>query len=274
MASPAAIPISLGNGDYSAAPEIWDRICSTLARYKRLYVFADFDGTLSELVDVPSNATLDKKAEHALRRLCAEPRVSVAVISGRSVDDVASRIGMPVTYAGDHGLEIHAADVEFIVPEAGSVRKKLPELCNRLRERLQDAPGAVVETKRLTASVHFRQVASELIPGIADVVQECVSGTEFAVRRGNCVLEVRPRVSWTKGDAVSWILARHAAVPGQALCIGDDDTDEDMFCQVPEAINIRVTTDETVSTAAPYCVSRRDVARVLHGVADVAEAIR
>jgi trehalose-phosphatase len=231
--------MSLGNGDYSAAPEIWDSICTTLARHKRLFVFADFDGTLSELVDVPSSATLDRSAELALRRLCTEPRVSVAVISGRSVDDVASRIGMPITYAGDHGLEIHGTSVEFVVPEADSLRKKLPELCNRLRERVQDTPGAVVEAKRFTASVHFRQVANELVPRLSDAVLQCVSGTDFDVRRGNCVLEVRPRVKWTKGDAVAWVLNRNHAVAEQALCIGDDDTDEDMFRHVLDGINIR-----------------------------------
>jgi trehalose 6-phosphate phosphatase len=237
-------------------------------------VFADFDGTLSEFVDVPSSATLDKGAEHALRRLCAEPRLSVAVISGRSVDDVASRIGLPITYAGDHGLEIHSSDVEFMVPEADALRKKLPELCNRIREHVQKTPGAVVEAKRLTASVHFRQVPSEHIPELANVVRECVIGTAFEVRRGNCVLEVRPRVKWTKGDAVAWILNRNRAIAEQALCIGDDDTDEDMFRRVPEAFNIRVTSNETLSTAASYCVARSEVARVLNGVADVAEAIR
>jgi trehalose-phosphatase len=239
-----------------------------------LYVFADFDGTLSELVDVPSSATLDKSAEHALRRLCAEPRLSVTVISGRSVDDVAARIGLPITYAGDHGLQIHASDVEFMVPEADALRKKLPELCNRLRDRVQNTPGAVVEAKRLTASVHFRQVANEHVPLLANLVQECVVGTAFEVRHGHCVLEVRPRVKWTKGDAVAWILNRNRAIAEQALCIGDDDTDEDMFRRVPEAFNIRVTNNESVSTVASYCVSRADVAGVLNGVADVAEAIR
>jgi trehalose 6-phosphate phosphatase len=269
----AAIPRNIGTGDWSAAPEVWEGICSALVQYKRLFVFADFDGTLSQLVEVPSKAVLDPDAEWALRRLSAEPRVSVAVISGRSVDDVAGRIGLPIMYAGDYGLEIHAPDVQFTVPEADSVRRKLPELCNRIREGIQHVPGALVEAKHLTASVHFRQVDSDLVPGLLDLVRNCVAGTAFEVRRGKCAFEVRPRVDWTTGDAVSWMLRRNSAVPEQAICFGDDETDEDMFRQVSGAVRIRVTDGQTISTAAPYCVLRDDLGRVLNGIADVAEAI-
>src|SRR5688572_17504698 len=112
------VPMNIGSGDCRTAPELWDRICSAFVEHRRLFVFADFDGTLSELVDVPSKAVPDPETDRALRRLLRRRRVSVAVISGRSVADVAARVGLPLVYAGDHGLEIHAPDFEFIHPEA------------------------------------------------------------------------------------------------------------------------------------------------------------
>jgi trehalose-phosphatase len=272
--APATFPRNIGAGEWSEAPDVWEGICSALAQYRRLYVFADFDGTLSQLVEVPSKAVLDPHAERALRRLSAEARVSLAVISGRSVDDVASRIGLPIAYAGDYGLEIHTPDIDFTVPDAHSARRKLPELCNRIREATQHISGTLVEAKHFTASVHFRQVASHLVPGLLDIVRNCVLGSEFEIRPGTYALEVKPRVDWSKGDAVSWLLSRYSAVPEQAVCIGDDETDEDMFRKLTGAVRIRVTNGtETVSTVAPYCVRRDDLGQVLNGIADVAEAI-
>ena len=269
----AAIPVDLGSGAPSEAPEIWDGLCSALVNYGKLHIFADFDGTLSDLVDVPNLATLDPRAEGALRRLHRNPRVSLCIVSGRSVDDVASRIPLPVTFAGDHGLEIHAPDMEYIVPEAQVLRRLLLELCNRIREQIQDVPGALMEAKRFTASVHYRQVDSKAVPAILDAIRRCLAGTDFDVRSGSCVFEIYPRVDWGKGDAVSWLLNRQGGVPEQAVCIGDDESDESMFRKHPNSVNVRVINGNGSPTAAQYCIHRSGIASLLNGIADVAEAI-
>lgn len=234
-------------------------------------LFVDFDGTLSPLVEAPSEARLDPAAENSLRRLVGLREVAVAVISGRSVNDVASRVGLPITYAGDHGLQIRSPALDFTVPEADALRRELPGLCNEIRERISDTPGALVELKRLTASVHFRQVREERVPGLLRVVEDVAGGTGFEVRKGNCVFEVRPRTNWTKGEAVAWLLRRDGAVPEQAICVGDDETDEDMFRRNPTAVNIRVAEQPGVNTAASYVIRRKDVASVLNCVGDAAE---
>jgi trehalose-phosphatase len=273
MAAAAAIPMNLGSGAPSEAPEIWDSLCSALVTYGRLHIFADFDGTLSNLVEVPNLATLDPRAEGALRRLHHNPRVSLCIVSGRSVDDVASRIPLPVTFAGDHGIEIHAPDMEYIVPEAQVLRRTLLEMCNHIRQEVQGIPGALVEAKRFTASVHYRQVDSQAVPAILAAIRECLVDTQFDVRNGKCVFEIYPRVDWGKGDAVSWLLHRQSASPEQAVCIGDDETDEHMFRKHPDAVNVRVIDRPGISTAARYCIHRNGVASLLNGIADIAEAI-
>jgi trehalose 6-phosphate phosphatase len=265
------MPIHLDSGECRTAPELWDRICSAFVQHRRLFVFADFDGTLSELVDVPSKAVPDPETGRALRRLLQRRRVSVAVISGRSVADVAGRVGLPLVFAGDHGLHIHAPDFDFVHPEAEAFRKQLGELSNQIRQSLQHVSGALVEAKTFSASVHYRHVPPENVAAVREAVSERLEGSAFELREGHCVFEVRPRLKWDKGDAVAWLLQRSGAEPEQAICIGDDQTDEDMFRRVPDAVTIRVSSDYSETTAAAYILSRTAVAEFLHGLADVAE---
>jgi trehalose-phosphatase len=249
--------------------EIWDRICSAIERYRRIFLFLDFDGTLSEIVEVPSAAKIDCDALAALQRLASDRTVTVTVLSGRSISDVAARVGLPVIYGGDHGLEIHAPDIEFIAPGAEAVRLALPAECNRIRQAIRHIPGAFVETKHLSASVHFRQAAPEHVPALTDIVLRCMDASRFEVRTGNCVLELRPRLNWNKGDAVQWVLERYRAVADQAICIGDDDTDEDMFRRLPGAVNIRVLNGPISTTSAQYCITQPEVPGLLHGILEV-----
>jgi len=148
----------------------------------------------------------------------------MAVLSGRSVSDVADRVGLPLIYGGDHGLEIHGSDFEFIVPGASEVRLEIPALCNEMRRKTQHVPGALIEAKRFTLSVHYRQVAPDRVPEILEICRQSVDTSRFELRDGHCVVEIRPRVNWGKGDAVQWILDRNHASPEQAICIGDDET--------------------------------------------------
>ena len=60
-----------------------------------------------------------------------------------------------------------------------------------------------------------------------------IDAGRLSLRTGKAVLEIRPRVEWTKGEAVRWILEQvrveRPAASTLALYIGDDDTDEDAF---------------------------------------------
>jgi trehalose-phosphatase len=80
-------------------------------------------------------------------------------------------------------------------------------------------------------------------------------------------------VNWGKGEAVRWILDRHHASPEQAICIGDDETDEDMFRRVPTAVNVRIMKPRVSMSAARYCLSRNEVPAFLEGLIDVIQGL-
>src|SRR5438270_14049921 len=68
-------------------------------------IFCDFDGTLSEIVDRPADARPVDGASECLSRLALRFQV-VAVISGRSLEDLRSRFPPEgVLLAGSYGRE-------------------------------------------------------------------------------------------------------------------------------------------------------------------------
>ena len=69
-----------------------NRELDALARAPALLVAADFDGTLAPIVPQPWMARADPAAVRALRALAELPRTHVAIISGRSLADLAAQL--------------------------------------------------------------------------------------------------------------------------------------------------------------------------------------
>jgi trehalose-phosphatase len=165
--------------------------------------------------------------------------------------DLARRLDLDVLLAANHGLEIGGRGLSFQNEQAESRRGVLHRMCGQLARVLTGIPGAWVEDKGLTASVHFRGVEDSRKDEMASLVHSIVAADRdgLEVRKGNQVLEILPRVEWNKGSAVRWILDRRQGV-GTAFCyLGDDVTDEDVFRSM-EGITIRV--GEEGPTAARF----------------------
>jgi trehalose-phosphatase len=177
----------------------------------------------------------------------------VAIISGRALPDLRERVRMDeIIYAGNHGLEITGPGLHFVEPTAAERVEALEELARHLQVRLRPIPGVEVESKVLTASIHFRRASPNRLPEIHKIVQVALNPVVhlFQVTQGWEVFEIRPRVNWHKGLAVRWIreaLGRRSALP---LYIGDDLTDEDAFRALPEGITVSV--GRSKGTCAQY----------------------
>jgi len=266
-------PTTLTPADCRQASEVWDQICQVLSVTGHLFLFSDFDGTLARITPVPADAAIEPLALAALKKLTDEKHVTIAILSGRSVPDVANRVGLPVIYGGDHGLEIHGPDFNFVTPGAEAARRTLLAFCNDIRKKTAEIPGTLVEVKSYTASVHYRQVPPDLVPELSLIVRSSVDPARFEVRDGHSVFEIRPRVNWGKGEAVRWILDRYHAADDQAICLGDDETDEDMFQSVRTGVNIRVNRPPETKTSAQYCMNQEHVYAFLEGLRDLVQGV-
>lgn len=133
-------------------------------------VFLDYDGTLSPIVPRPEDAVLSPAMQAVLLQLSG--RCPVAVVSGRDLADVRSRVGVRgIAYAGSHGYDFVTADGgEWRHPEGERFIPLLDRVEAALSEALANIPGAQIERKRFSLSAHFRRVATSDLPEFQRVV--------------------------------------------------------------------------------------------------------
>ncbi len=203
-----------------------------------LFIFLDYDGTLSPIVNRPRDAVLPKRTQRVIQELARSFDCKVAVISGRELSDVKKRVGVEgIVYAGNHGLEIEGPQIRFKSFAPPRWRAFINRLYLTLSQRFATVPGVIVENKGLTLSVHYRLVPEEGRADVKTIFHETLIvpavKNKVSIRTGKCVLEVRPPTAWDKGKAVAWLLARQefcsAGKPVLPIYVGDDVTDEDAF---------------------------------------------
>jgi len=210
---------------------------------ERVSLFLDFDGTLVPIEANPASPRLDSGTAKALQALSSRDFLVTSVISGRAVEDLYARIRVQgLIYAGNHGLEIFGRNLLFVEPRATARRQELARLCDDLRAQLYPIEGAMVEFKGLTASVHYRRAAESDRPAIETAVRAAVAhtGDLFRLNPGKKVFEILPRTGWHKGAAVRWINDHLGKEKVLSVYLGDDTSDEDAFCALPDAVTVKV----------------------------------
>ena len=217
-----------------------------------ILIASDFDGTLAPIVPYPSAARLPEGTEAILRDLLDSGRVTLAILSGRSLSDLRGRIHFPAILAGNHGLEITGGGIEFVHRLAAERAHLIAEAHDCLKPCLDGYSGAWIEHKHLTATIHFRQVPAtvryKLVWSVRQVLRPF--GANLGMRAGKCSLEVHPRVAWDKGAALRYIREAAGLQDSTCLVLGDDATDESMFRAAAGATTVRV--GAAVRTSATY----------------------
>lgn len=221
--------------------ESWDELEGELAK-RFLYLFLDYDGTLSPIVRDPDKAVLSLRMRGRLEALSKDGRCRIAVISGRVIEDIRIRVGVAgITYGGNHGLEVEGPEGKFRYPVPEKARRALDEVRRTVQREISAIPGTFLEEKRMTLAVHLRKVRREELLIAAHAVSEATRSYrergEIVVRPGKEVFEIRPSVEWDKGKTVLWLLEKSATAGGEPpwpLYVGDDRTDEDAFREIRE----------------------------------------
>jgi trehalose-phosphatase len=248
-------------------PEELRAAITVVARVPNLLVAADYDGTLAPLVDEPSHAVPLPAAADAVRALAALPQTTVAVVSGRSLRDLAalSRLPSEVRLVGSHGTEFDVGFVERIDPERAELRTKLGR---ELFSIAGGKPGVKLEQKPASIAIHTKLADKDRVSEIVDAIRSGPStwnGVHATFSKDMVELSV---VAPDKGSAVDTLRTQISA--SAVVFFSDDSTDEDVFLKLsgPD-LGVKVGIGET---QAAHRVTDPDMA--VHALAFLTECRR
>ena len=161
-------------------------------------VFVDFDGTLSEIVKVPSEATPVSGAPELLDALAAAYH-KVAVLSGRPVEFLTPFFGDQVILSGLYGLEVvdHGQRVDH--PMGGAWREVVDDVAAVSEAR--GPAGMRVESKGLSITLHYRG-RPRLEPKVRAWAEQWAARSGLVCRPARMSFELHPPIPADKGTAL------------------------------------------------------------------------
>lgn len=190
---------------------------------KDLLLCLDFDGALASVLENPETAAMPDTIRSFIEIL--RERYPIAVISGRSLDDLRRRVNLSgLIYGGNHGAEL-----DGVAPcEAG--RCLLADFLEAAQRAFASFPGVQIEEKGVTASIHFREVNPALLDRFSSLFREIPGDyrTMLLISEGRKVFEIRPPSAFTKGDAVIRLM-QGVGTARLPVYLGDDSSDEEGF---------------------------------------------
>ena len=248
-------------------------------RGTRLVLLSDFDGTLAEFDLDPTLPRIRSDAYAALVALSSLSHVTLGLVSGRRVADLARRVplGSEVYMAGLHGLEIAVDERRWQHEAVGPALAAASALEEVLDDVVAGIDGARLEVKGPAVAVHVRGVRRDQKGAVLDAADRAAApwlqGGSLKKLVGADVHEYLPAAAWTKGDAVRWIVHDVERLTGQHAWVayfGDDLTDEDAFRAIDDGVSVVV--GRRASAARYRLESTADVATALLDLAEAAAA--
>jgi trehalose 6-phosphate phosphatase len=208
-----------------------------LVQAERLWLFLDYDGTLADFAPTPEHVNPDPKLVDLLTRLAEDPRIRVAVVSGRRLKHVQQLVPVPgILLAGTYGVELQLPGGKRVDrPEYDVIRPTLGALKAQWANLIAGRQGFFLEDKGWALALHARFAAENETDRV--LVRARRSATEaissaspgiFRLLGGHKFLEIGPRLAH-KGLAVSHLLDWYPWPRALPLYLGDDDKDEEAF---------------------------------------------
>mmetsp|Transcript_15230 Transcript_15230/g.30850 ORF Transcript_15230/g.30850 Transcript_15230/m.30850 type:complete len:365 (-) Transcript_15230:328-1422(-) len=177
---------------------------------RRLAIFLDYDGTLTPIVDDPSEAKISTNMRDVVAKVAN--RFPTAIITGRSISAITNFVKLnSVFYAGSHGFDIRAPGGEKVIAQVGEeYLPLLQKTCKELRKLLKAFPGSLVEDNKYAISAHYRRVDPRHWEKMERIVDDEVAKSAGKLKKGHgkMVFEIRANCDWHKGKAVRHLLTR------------------------------------------------------------------
>lgn len=206
--------------------------------WQQLAFFIDFDGTLVEIADRPDEVKLREDVFQALQTLRCKLEGALAIISGRSIEDIESYVGPDFNcIAGVHGIERRNAEGKRLDIEVD--RNLIARIETKAQFLTKNHPELLIEKKPASIALHYRQ-RPDLEKSCKDFADEIAAEIrELDVIQGKMVVEIKLHGTH-KGDAVEAYMQEEPFLGRLPIYSGDDVTDEYAFKAVEKLKGISI----------------------------------
>ncbi|HEY0329279.1 MAG TPA: trehalose-phosphatase [Rhodopseudomonas sp.] len=226
----------------------------------------DIDGTLLDLAPTPREVWVPPGLEATLTGLKAKTSGALALVSGRSLNDI-DLIFAPVRFpaVGGHGAEMRlSGEGELMAVQAPPMDK---DLKGRLAAIAKLSPGILLEDKGYSLALHYRLAphAEQAIYDAVALIRADLPSAPIEVLPGKAVCEIK-HAGFTKATGVRELM-RHEPFKGRRpVFIGDDVTDETVFAIMPDLGGLAFSVGRHSRGVAGHFEQPRDVRAWLAGL--------
>ncbi len=264
----AEMPLEEDIADDEGAPETVPVPRSLVPHLRETAILLDIDGTLLDLAPTPREVWVPPGLARTLNRLLARTDGALALVSGRSLNDI-DLIFAPEQFpaVGGHGAEMRIAiDSEAVASHAPPMDK---ELKRRLAAIARLSPGILLEDKGYSLALHYRLAphAEKAIYAAVSLIRADLPNAPIEVLPGKCVCEIK-HSGFTKGTGVHELMTHEPFKGRRPLFIGDDVTDESVFAIMPDLDGLAFSVGRRAQGVAGHFDSPDDVRQFLAHLLD------
>jgi trehalose 6-phosphate phosphatase len=222
-------------------------------------ILLDIDGTLLDLAPTPREVWVPPNLSTTLNRLLARTSGALALVSGRSLNDI-DLIFAPEQFpaVGGHGAEMRiSADSEAVATHAPPMDK---ELKRRLAAIAKLSPGILLEDKGYSLALHYRLAphAEKAIYAAVSLIRADLPNAPIEVLPGKCVCEIK-HSGFNKATGVVELMTHEPFRGRRPIFIGDDVTDEAVFGIMPDLGGLAFSVGRRAKGVADHFDEPRDV---------------
>ena len=237
-------------------------------------ILLDIDGTLLELMPTPREVWVPPGLSNTLNRLLARTSGALALVSGRSLNDI-DLIFAPAEFpaVGGHGAEMR------VIANSEAVASYAPPMDRDLKRRLAAianlSPGILLEDKGYSLALHYRLAphAEKAIYAAVSLIRADLPDAPIEVLPGKCVCEIK-HSGFNKASGVRQLMMHEPFKGRRPLFIGDDVTDESVFAIMPDLNGLAFSVGRRVKGVAGHFDAPSDVREFLARLLDDESAAR
>lgn len=251
-----------------AAPETVPVPSSLVPHLSETAILLDIDGTLLDLMPTPREVWVPPGLAKTLNRLLQRTNGALALVSGRSLNDIDLIFAPDVFPAvGGHGAEMR------IDPDSEAVAAHAPPMDKELKRRLAAiaklSPGILLEDKGYSLALHYRLAphAEKAIYAAVSLIRADLPNAPIEVLPGKCVCEIK-HAGFTKASGVRELMAREPFKGRRPFFIGDDVTDETVFAIMPDLDGLAFSVGRRARGVAGHFDAPSDVREFLAHLLD------